>query len=573
MEDFVVSARKYRPETFDTVVGQKSITTTLKNAIKNNQIAQAFLFTGPRGVGKTTCARILAKTINCLNLTENMEPCNGCASCKSFNDSASFNVHELDAASNNSVDDIRSLVEQVRIPPQAVKYKVYIIDEVHMLSSQAFNAFLKTLEEPPHYAKFILATTEKHKILPTILSRCQIFDFNRITVDDIAKHLAEIAIKEKITAEPEALHIIAQKADGGLRDALSIFDQIASFSGSNITYENVLENLNILDINVYFEISEFIFNNNISHLLLKINDIYEKGHDAHHFINELGDHMRNLLVSKDVETIALLETSQNIKEKYKAFAKNWNANILIKCIEICNKADLNYKNAGNKRLLIELSMLQMCSFFNAVEAKPTFVTEKEQSYQPPQVVKPIEKKVEEKPLPKEAPVISKPKEEEKNELAKGSVSLSTLYEDSEKKEEPQETHISEIPEKEMPADAYTEAQLHEAWKKYAEIETHSPNYKSVITNSTPQVSENDIVIYKVINPFQESEMKTNLQKHQEFLHKELNNFKIKINVVVEAQEEGSTTRPFTVKDKYKSMSEQNPDIAKLKNRLELDFDY
>ena len=312
MENFIVSARKYRPATFDTVVGQQSITTTLKNAIQNNTLAQAFLFCGPRGVGKTTCARIMAKTINCLHPTENMEACNECESCRAFNNNASFNIYELDAASNNSVEDIRNLVEQVRIPPQIGQYKVYIIDEVHMLSQAAFNAFLKTLEEPPAYAKFILATTEKHKIIPTILSRCQIFDFKRITIEDIEKHLAYVAKSEGVNAEPEALNIIAQKADGALRDALSIFDQMVSFSGKDITYKAVIENLNVLDYDYYFRIVDDLLQGNTTDILLVVNDIINKGFEPQHFITGMGNHLRSLLVSKDPATTQLLEVSEQL---------------------------------------------------------------------------------------------------------------------------------------------------------------------------------------------------------------------------------------------------------------------
>ena len=316
MENFIVSARKYRPQTFDTVVGQKSITNTLKNAIRNNQLAQAFLFCGPRGVGKTTCARILAKTINCENLSPAMEACDKCQSCVSFNENASFNIYELDGASNNSVDEIRNLVDKVRIQPQMGKYKVYIIDEVHMLSASAFNAFLKTLEEPPAYAKFILATTEKHKIIPTILSRCQIFDFKRITVEDIVGHLNYVATNERITAEENALHIIAKKADGAMRDALSIFDQLVSFAGHNLTYETVLENLNVLDYEYFFNITGHILDGDISSTLLTINEILDKGFDGQHFLIGFGEHIRNLLVCKDPVTVKLLETAPTIRNRY-----------------------------------------------------------------------------------------------------------------------------------------------------------------------------------------------------------------------------------------------------------------
>ncbi len=360
MDNFIVSARKYRPVTFSTVVGQISITGTLKNAIRNNQLAQAFLFCGPRGVGKTTCARILAKTINCLNPTSDTEPCNVCSSCTAFNDSASFNIHELDAASNNSVDDIRNLVDTVRIPPQMGKYKVYIIDEVHMLSTSAFNAFLKTLEEPPAYAKFILATTEKHKIIPTILSRCQIFDFKRITVDDIAKHLAFVAQSEGVTADPEALHIIAHKADGALRDALSVFDQMVNLGDRNISRELVLENLNVLDYEYYFRIMDYMRNGNFRDTLLIINEVIEKGFDGQHFITGMGEHLRNLLMSIDAATIKLIETSDAIRAKYRDQAQSVPLQLLINAMDIINKCDVTYRTSNNKRLALEVPLIQVC---------------------------------------------------------------------------------------------------------------------------------------------------------------------------------------------------------------------
>ena len=371
MENFVVSARKYRPITFDTVVGQGSITNTLKNAIRNNTLAQAFLFCGPRGVGKTTCARIMAKTINCLNPTENMEACNECESCRAFNNNASFNIYELDAASNNSVEDIRNLVDQVRIPPQIGQYKVYIIDEVHMLSAAAFNAFLKTLEEPPAYAKFILATTEKHKIIPTILSRCQIFDFKRITVDDIAKHLAFVAQSEGVAAEPEALNIIAQKADGALRDALSIFDQMVSFSGKNITYKDVIDNLNVLDYDYYFQIVDHILHGNTSDILLILNDIISKGFEPQHFVSGMGNHLRSLLVCKDPSTVQLLEVSEQLRQRYLVQSQTCPLPFLIKALEINNKCDIDYRAANNKRLHLEIALLKMCALCSQALNMPT----------------------------------------------------------------------------------------------------------------------------------------------------------------------------------------------------------
>ena len=369
MSDFVVSARKYRPQTFDTVVGQKPITATLRSAIKSAHLAQAFLFCGSRGVGKTSTARILAKTINCTDRSDNIEACDKCDSCESFNSGASLNVYELDAASNNSVEDIRSLIDQVRIAPQLGTHKVYIIDEVHMLSTNAFNAFLKTLEEPPKHAIFILATTEKHKIIPTILSRCQIFDFGRIKVKDIAEHLASIAVKEGITTDDAALHLIAQKADGALRDALSIFDQLVTFSGNSITYENVIENLNILDYDYYFRIVESTQKEDIPSALLLLNDIIEKGFDAHNFIVGLADHYRNLLVCKDERTAQLLEVSESIQQKYIDQSKVIDANHLLRALGVLSKSDVEYKAAKNQRLLVEITLMQLCSINQELEKK------------------------------------------------------------------------------------------------------------------------------------------------------------------------------------------------------------
>lgn len=359
MENYIVSARKYRPSTFESVVGQRALTTTLKNAIATRKLAHAYLFCGPRGVGKTTCARIFAKTINCMTPTADGEACNQCESCVAFNEQRSYNIHELDAASNNSVDDIRQLVEQVRIPPQIGKYKVYIIDEVHMLSASAFNAFLKTLEEPPRHAIFILATTEKHKILPTILSRCQIYDFNRINVEDTVNHLAYVASKESITAEPEALNVIALKADGGMRDALSIFDQVVSFTGGNITYKSVIDNLNVLDYEYYFRLTDCFLENRVSDALLLFNDVLNKGFDGSHFITGLSSHLRDLLVSKDPATLPLLEVGASIRQRYQEQAQKCPLPFLYRAMKLCNECDLNYRISKNKRLLVELTLIQV----------------------------------------------------------------------------------------------------------------------------------------------------------------------------------------------------------------------
>lgn len=364
MKDYVVSARKYRPSTFSTVVGQKALTSTLKNSIATGRLAQSYLFCGPRGVGKTTCARIFAKTINCSNLSSDYEPCNECESCKAFNENRSFNIHELDAASNNSVDDIREITDQVRILPQIGKYSIYIIDEVHMLSASAFNAFLKTLEEPPAHAIFILATTERNKVLPTILSRCQIYNFQRISISDVTEQLQYIAKQENINAEVEALSVIAQKADGAMRDALSIFDQIVASTSANVTYKNVIENLNILDYDYYFKFVNYFLENQIPESLLALNEILNKGFDAQYFISGLATHIRNLMVCKDPRTIALLEVGNETRETYKTQAEKCNNELLIKALNILNQCDIYYQDSKNKRLLIELTLIRLCQLTN-----------------------------------------------------------------------------------------------------------------------------------------------------------------------------------------------------------------
>jgi DNA polymerase-3 subunit gamma/tau len=369
MDSFIVSARKYRPQHFNTVVGQGHITNTLKNAIINRQLAQAYLFCGPRGVGKTTCARIFAKTINCTSISETGEACDQCESCQSFNSGASLNVYELDAASNNSVEDIRNLVDQVRFAPQLGEYKVYIIDEVHMLSTAAFNAFLKTLEEPPKHAKFILATTEKHKIIPTILSRCQVFNFNRIKTEDISGHLAYMAKEERVTFEPEALHVIAQKADGGLRDACSIFDQMVAFTGNHLTYKQVVENLNVLDYDYYFKITDAFAGNNLAEIMLTFDDILKKGFDAHNFLIGLGEHLRNLLVSKDPQTISLLEISESLKQRYSDQSQKCSLPFLLKGLALISKTDVSYKSAKNQRLLVEMALMQLTFLTASADAE------------------------------------------------------------------------------------------------------------------------------------------------------------------------------------------------------------
>ena len=401
MENYIVSARKYRPSTFESVVGQRALTTTLKNAIATGKLAHAYLFCGPRGVGKTTCARIFAKTINCMSPTAEGEACNQCESCTAFNEQRSYNIHELDAASNNSVDDIRQLVEQVRIPPQIGKYKVYIIDEVHMLSASAFNAFLKTLEEPPRHAIFILATTEKHKILPTILSRCQIYDFNRISVEDTVAHLAYVASKEGITAEPEALNVIALKADGGMRDALSIFDQVVSFTGGHITYQSVIENLNVLDYEYYFKLTDHFLENKVGDALLLLHDVLSKGFDGRHFLTGLSSHFRDLLVSKDPATLPLLEVGASIRQRYQKQAQKCPLPFLYRAMKLCNDCDLNYSARQNKRLLVVLTLIQVAQ----ITAEGDDIAN---GHSPKQVIKPIFTQPAATQQPQATPAVARP---------------------------------------------------------------------------------------------------------------------------------------------------------------------
>lgn len=384
MDNYIVSARKYRPMTFNSVVGQSALTATLKNSIVNGHLAHAYLFCGPRGVGKTTCARIFAKTINCLDLDANGEPCGKCESCKAFDEQRSLNIHELDAASNNGIEDIRALIEQTRIPPQVGKYKVFIIDEVHMLSLAAFNAFLKTLEEPPHYVIFILATTEKHKLLPTILSRCQIYDFNRMSVNDIVTHLTDVAKKENIQVESSALNVIAEKADGGMRDALSIFDQVAAFCNGNITYDQTLKNLNVLDSRYYFHLVDCFLEGKIPEVMVVLNDIINKGFDPNHFILGLNSHFRNLLMSKDQQTISLIEASDDIRAKYGEQAKKCKPAFIYAAIRKCTDCDLNYKISQNRRLLVEITLIEIAQL--ASEDTP------DSGRSPKRILKPLFKK-------------------------------------------------------------------------------------------------------------------------------------------------------------------------------------
>lgn len=571
MDNFVVSARKYRPVTFDSVVGQKAITSTLQNAIRTNTLAQAFLFCGPRGVGKTTCARIMAKTINCMNPTSDMEACDECESCRSFNNSNSFNIYELDAASNNSVDDIRNLVDQVRIPPQVGKYKVYIIDEVHMLSSAAFNAFLKTLEEPPAYAKFILATTEKHKILATILSRCQIFDFKRITVDDIRMHLQNIAVKENITAEVEALNIIAQKADGALRDALSIFDQMVSFSGNNITYKDVINNLNVLDYEYYFRVVDYILAKDNNSILLLLNDVVEKGFDIQHFIQGFASHLRNLLLGKDTRVIDLMEVSQQLKMRYAEQAQRCSQYFILKSLDLANQCDLNFKNSSNKRLHVEICLMKMCYLEGQRSAdngqqmqvqQPSHQTVQQPVQQP--IQQPSQQPSQQQPVQQPAQQSAQQTTPSVTTVRVGRMSrpgtISITAEES-KKEEVKEEIWNNV---------FTQDQVTKAWNDYINLhQNSSPIFIAGIKNAEPTIVGNSEIHFKIDNILVVKDI-NNMQSLHEFLKNALHNnqFLLKEEVV----ERPNEIVLYTDKQKFEKMANENPNLLNIKESLGLQLD-
>ncbi len=591
MDNFIVSARKYRPVTFDSVVGQQHITNTLKNAIHNNQLAQAFLFCGPRGVGKTTCARILAKTINCENISESTEACGVCDSCKSFANGASFSIHELDAASNNSVDDIRSLIDQVRIPPQTGKYKIYIIDEVHMLSQAAFNAFLKTLEEPPSYAIFILATTEKHKILPTILSRCQIFDFNRIRVEDMSNHLASIAQKEDISFEQDGLHLIAQKADGGLRDALSMFDQIVSFSNRNLTYKAVIENLNILDYDYYFQLMSAIAQEDAAEALLILDNVLNSGFDGGHFIAGLSNHLRNLLITKEPKTLKLLEVSENIKKKYIEQSTQLSAGLLLSALNIANQCEIAYKTSKNQRLQVELALLKMCHLSSAIKLAVNGVstTQVEIKKKLPESVKPVSNPVASaakvtipatENIPESTtvhPVSDIPKVEEKEVkktfssgkgwgAIKTSVELPSLSTVFEKKADTVAEEIDLVEGSEFREITFNT--FIGKWNELAEImkaESRITIY-TIMTANAPRLKGNTIEI-DVENAVQSEQLKEGKIDLLNFLRVQLHNFALDIET---CQIEQSVVRKaYTSQEKYQAMVTKNPALDNLRKTFNL----
>ncbi|QKJ29444.1 DNA polymerase III subunit gamma/tau [Mucilaginibacter mali] len=606
MENFIVSARKYRPATFETVVGQQHITNTLKNAIKNNQLAQAFLFCGPRGVGKTTCARILAKTINCENLQPNGEACGECNSCKSFQNGNSFNIHELDAASNNSVDDIRNLIDQVRIPPQGARYKVYIIDEVHMLSQAAFNAFLKTLEEPPHYAIFILATTEKHKILPTILSRCQIFDFNRIRVEDMANHLAGIAVKESIKYEDDGLHIIAQKADGGLRDALSMFDQIVSFSGGNVTYSSVIDNLNILDYDYYFSITDSLLKEDTAKVLLLFDEILSKGFDGAHFISGLTAHLRNLLVGKDSGTLKLLEVSEGIRNKYLQQSQATSVSFLLSAMAIANQCDLNYRLSKNQRLQVELALLKICHLPSAfslaampegqlkkkpdtsaiapvseqktpVSAPPAVpVTQVQQTAAP--ISQPVSASVSSMPAAQTQQALATPPPVEKPKVFvpnSGSSSMSIKipsFSDMGKQVEEEAANDDDPYLKGTDKESFTYDEFLKCWADYtAKLKKdNKPTLVTIFSGDAPkQLGPVDYEI-AVSTKAQEAAFREEKPNLLNYMRTTLKNFDL--TVITRVDEHMVSKRPYTAVEKFQHMAAKNPQLMELRKKFNLDVE-
>lgn len=575
MDNFIVSARKYRPTTFDTVVGQESITATLKNAIRTNHLAHSYLFCGPRGVGKTTCARILAKTINCMNLGENVEACDECESCKSFNSSRSFNIHELDAASNNKVDDIRTLTELVRIPPQVGKYSIYIIDEVHMLSTSAFNAFLKTLEEPPSHAIFILATTEKQKIIPTILSRCQIFDFNRITIDDIVKRLEFVAGNENIEAEAEALHIIGQKADGAMRDALSIFDQIVSFSGRKITYAGVIENLNVLDYEYYLRITDAFLRQDLASSLLIFNEILEKGFDGHNFIAGLSSHFRNLMVCKHDQTAKLMEVGASIRDRYMEQTARVPAVFIYRALDILGNCDVQYKSTRNPRLHVEISLVRLSNLVAPPEKNHSETPEGK-----PEKSQPVAAPVRKAPVTSEQP--TRPATEQKVIEKPASYRPSTksfsikdqLKGASEVTDQVGEGEVAFKEDKSvaLPDREFDLEMLLKSWRAFGEkVGSESPRMSGIIKGMQPVLAGEHEIELTLSTEAQKEYFDNNYKSDiLVFLRDNLGNSKITFKTVVSDSIDNST--PYTEDEKYQHLLKKNPSLEILKKDINLEFD-
>lgn len=576
MENYIVSARKYRPTTFESVVGQQALTQTLRNAIRTNHLAHAYLFCGPRGVGKTTCARIFAKTINCLNPTAEHDACNQCESCVAFNEQRSFNIHELDAASNNSVEDIRSLIDQVRIPPQIGKYSVYIIDEVHMLSQGAFNALLKTLEEPPSYAIFILATTEKHKVLPTILSRCQVYDFSRITVADTIHHLQYVAQQEGINASEEALNVVAQKADGGMRDALSIFDQLVSFCGTQISYEQAIEVLNVLDTDYYFRLVDAALAGNVSAALLLLNDVLVKGFDAGHFITGFAQHLRDVLVSKDAATVQLLETSDAIRQHYQEQAQRCAAKWLFNALDIMNTCDINYRTAKNKRLTVELALVKLCRLTEPVEVAPVqqSVSKPAPVAQPTPAAPTAQPAPAPQPAPKPTTQAPPPPKSAFGAMPSlgnlGVIGTSGLNQQRPTTNAVTNTQPTSDTNNAKRTTPFTLDQLKSAWVGQIEHFEKEERFKAMMTTyELVQDSEYKFHI-TVDNQLQRKEFAKFGKELMDRVRDVLQNDMIQLRV--EVAEYAPTQVAYTSSEKYKILTQQNPHLEELRQRLNLQIE-
>ena len=572
MENYIVSARKYRPTTFESVVGQQALTQTLRNAIRTNHLAHAYLFCGPRGVGKTTCARIFAKTINCLAPTSEHDACNQCESCVAFNEQRSFNIHELDAASNNSVEDIRSLIDQVRIPPQIGKYSVYIIDEVHMLSQGAFNALLKTLEEPPSYAIFILATTEKHKVLPTILSRCQVYDFSRITVADTIHHLQYVAQKEGVNASEEALNVVAQKADGGMRDALSIFDQLVSFCGTTISYEQAIEVLNVLDTDYYFRLVDAALTQNVSAALLLLNEVLVKGFDAGHFVTGFAQHLRDVLVSKDAATTQLLETSDAIRQRYQEQAKHCNAKWLFNALDIMNTCDIQYRTAKNKRLTVELALVKLCRLMEPVEVP---VAQPVQKPAPTPAAKPAAAPAAtpvSAPQPAPAPKAAAPTPPPPPKPMMGAMpSLGNLGKmGAVSQPAAQPTTAAAPAEQEKRNNPFTIDQLRSAWVGQVKNFEKEERFKNMLT-TYELVQDTDTLFHITVdNQLQKKEFAKFGKQLMDNIRQVLQNDMIQLRVDV--AEYVAANVAYTATEKYKLLAQQNPHLEDLRQRMNLQLE-
>ena len=584
MENYIVSARKYRPITFESVVGQEALTQTLRNAIRTNHLAHAYLFCGPRGVGKTTCARIFAKTINCLSPTEENDACNQCESCKAFNEQRSFNIHELDAASNNSVEDIRSLIDQVRVPPQIGKYSVYIIDEVHMLSGSAFNALLKTLEEPPKHAIFILATTEKHKILATILSRCQVYDFNRITIADTINHLQYVAQQEGINASVEALNVVAQKADGGMRDALSIFDQLVAFCGTNITYEQAIEVLNVLDSDYYFRMVDAALTSDVSSALLLLNAILVKGFDAGHFITGFAQHLRDVLVSKDSATIQLLETSELIRQHYQAQAQRCAAKWLFNALDIMNTCDINYRTAKNKRLTVELALVKLCRLLEPAESNPTPTSV--QATPRPTVAPATKPTVATQPtiqptaasaaMPATPKPVAKPATPPPPPPSMGAMpsigNLGLINTNTTNTQTANTNQHSGTPttKTEPRNNPFTIDQLKSAWVGQIKNFASEERFKAMLTTYEPEMDSEYKFHITVANQLQKKVFSQFGKQLMDNIRNQLQNDHLQLTVLV--SEYVAEQVAYTATEKYKYLSQQNPHLDELRQRMNLQLE-